>query len=78
MEEKFVYLYKATFYDENITERKEGGIIIAASYADALAQIAAYYENDLIDLYTEAIDSYYPMTFHLDQYETIKEIAVKS
>lgn len=81
-EERFVFLYKATFnsWDEkdHCIDKNEYGLIYATGYKDVFNQLNDMYGDDLIDISIWSMDCYAPLRFNESEFHIMKSICEKN
>lgn len=76
MEDTFIFLYTADYYDEVKNQTKtESGLIYGTGYRDVFSQIVDIYGDDLEKITIESIDSYTPLRFDPKHLPFIKALA---
>lgn len=75
-EERFIFLYTCTYYNDEGQECKECGMIYGTDYKDVFNQINTMYGDDLVHLDIKSMDAYAHLRFdpkHLAYITTLVE-----
>lgn len=75
MVDKFVFMYKCTYYDCDLKEQHDCGIITAENYTEVFEVLTETYSDDLITLNIESIDAYaQPIRIDEKHYDYFKAV----